>query len=176
MTTTLTTTTRTAARRTARSLTRATAHTAAPDGGGPDGAGPDSGGSDGAGSDGVGSAALAPQLAANWIRLCPLAALEVERGRAALVGNEQVALFLLADGDIRAVDNHDPYSAANVISRGIVGSRGGRPTVASPMHKQVFDLRSGTCVNTRGKEVRRLRVWPVRTLDEELYVLAGGAR
>lgn len=118
----------------------------------------------------------APQLAANWERLCPLADLEVERGRAALVGSEQVALFLLPDGDIRAVDNYDPYSGANVISRGIVGSRGGRPTVASPMYKQVFDLRSGTCVNTRGKEFRRLRVWPVRTLDGDLYVLRGGAR
>lgn len=124
----------------------------------------------------TGVAALAPQLAANWIRLCPLAGLEVERGRAALVGEEQVALFLLADGDIRAVDNHDPYSGANVISRGIVGSRGGRPTIASPMHKQIFDLRSGTSVETRGKEVRRLRVWPVRVVAEELYVLRGGAR
>lgn len=120
--------------------------------------------------------ALPPQLAANWERLCPLRDLEVERGRAALVGEEQVALFLLADGDVRAVDNHDPYCGANVISRGIVGSRGSRPTVASPMYKQVFDLRSGTCVNTRGKEVRRLRVWPVRTLDGDLYVLRGGAR
>ncbi|ATG56229.1 nitrite reductase (NAD(P)H) small subunit [Brachybacterium ginsengisoli] len=119
---------------------------------------------------------LAPQLAANWERLCPLSHLEVERGRAALVGEEQVALFLLPDGDIRAVDNHDPYSGANVISRGIVGSRGGRPTIASPIYKQVFDLRSGTCVNTRGKDVRRLRVWPVRTLDGDLYLLRGGAR
>jgi nitrite reductase (NADH) small subunit len=120
--------------------------------------------------------ATAPQLAANWERLCPLTDLEVERGRAALLGDEQVALFLLPGGDVRAVDNHDPYSGANVISRGIVGSRGGRPTVASPMHKQVFDLRSGTCVDTRGKAVRRLRVWPVRTLDGDLYVLRGGAR
>ena len=112
----------------------------------------------------------APQLAANWERLCPLADLEVERGRAALLGDEQVALFLLPGGDVRAVDNHDPYSGANV------GSRGGRPTVASPMHKQVFDLRSGTCVDTRGKAVKRLRVWPVRTLDGDLYVLRGGAR
>jgi nitrite reductase (NADH) small subunit len=119
---------------------------------------------------------LAPQLAANWLRLCPVADLEVERGRAALVGEEQVALFLLADGDIRAVDNHDPYSGANVLSRGIVGSRGGRPTLASPMYKQIFDLRSGTCVETRGKAVQRLRVWPVRTLEDDLYLLRGGAR
>ncbi|GAA4520529.1 nitrite reductase small subunit NirD [Brachybacterium paraconglomeratum] len=122
------------------------------------------------------SPALAPQLAANWLRLCTLAELEVERGCAALVGQEQVALFLLADGDLRAVDNHDPYSGANVISRGIVGSRGGRPTIASPMYKQIFDLRSGTCVNTRSKQVRRLRVWPVRTLDGDVYLLRGGAR
>lgn len=124
----------------------------------------------------LGAPALSPWLAANWIRLCPLAALEVERGRAALVGEEQVALFLLADGDVRAVDNLDPYSGANVISRGIVGSRGRRPTITSPMHKQIFDLRSGVSVETRGKQVRRLRVWPVRILDEELYVLRGGAR
>jgi nitrite reductase (NADH) small subunit len=44
------------------------------------------------------------------------------------------------------------------------------------MHKQIFDLRSGTCVETRGKAVRRLRIWPVRSLDGDLYVLRGGAR
>ncbi|MBB5832872.1 nitrite reductase small subunit NirD [Brachybacterium aquaticum] len=120
--------------------------------------------------------ALPRAIAANWVKLCPLTDLEVERGRAALVDGEQVALFLLADGDVRAVDNHDPYSGANVISRGIVGSRGDRPTVASPMYKQIFDLRSGTCVDTQGKEFRRLRVWPVRTLDGDLYLLRGGAR
>ncbi|WP_422116191.1 nitrite reductase small subunit NirD [Brachybacterium sp. UNK5269] len=118
----------------------------------------------------------APLLEANWMHVCSLSALEVERGRAALVGHEQVALFLLTDGSVRAVDNYDPYSGANVISRGIVGSRGDRPTVASPMYKQIFDLRSGTCVETQGKEFRRLRVWPVRTRDGELFLQRGGAR
>jgi nitrite reductase (NADH) small subunit len=119
---------------------------------------------------------IAPLLEANWMHVCPLDDLEVERGRAALVGHEQVALFLLADGSVRAVDNYDPYSGANVISRGIVGSRGDRPTVASPMYKQIFDLRSGTCVETQGKEFRRLRVWPVRARDGQLYLQRGGAR
>ncbi len=112
----------------------------------------------------------------DWLHVCSLSDLEVERGRAALVDGAQVALFLLADGSVRAVDNHDPYSGANVISRGIVGSRGDRPTVASPMYKQIFDLRSGTCVETQGKEHCRLRVWPVRTADGELYLQRGGAR
>ncbi|UEJ81534.1 nitrite reductase small subunit NirD [Brachybacterium halotolerans subsp. kimchii] len=110
------------------------------------------------------------------MRVCSRDDLEVERGRAALVDGEQVALFLLADGSIRALDNHDPYSGANVISRGIVGSRAGRPTVASPMFKQVFDLRSGTCVDPQGGEHLRLRVWSVREEAGALFLQAGGAR
>lgn len=113
---------------------------------------------------------------AEWMHLCPVSHLEVERGRAALVDGRQVALFLLADGSLHAVDNYDPYSGANVMSRGIVGTRGDRPTVASPMFKQLFDLRSGTCVDTQGKHHTRLHIWPLKDLDGQLYVLRGGAR
>jgi len=96
-----------------------------------------------------------------WVDVCAVADLEVERGRAALIGATQVALFLLHDGRVHAVSNLDPYSGAHVISRGIVGTREDAPTVASPMFKQVFDLRTGTCLDTQGKDARRLPVWPV---------------
>ena len=45
-----------------------------------------------------------------------------------------------------------PFSDANVMSRGIVGSPG-RPadTVASPMYKQVFDLATGACLDAPGQ-------------------------
>lgn len=105
-----------------------------------------------------------------WVRVHTLADLEVERGRAALLGETQVALFLLPDGCVRAVQNLDPYSGANVISRGIVGTRQGAPTVASPMYKQVFDLRTGACLDTQGKEPSSLRVWPVRVDDGEVLL------
>ncbi|MDT4923445.1 MAG: nitrite reductase small subunit [Pseudonocardiales bacterium] len=45
-----------------------------------------------------------------------------------------------------AINNHDPFSGQCVLSRGIVGSRGDAPTVASPLYKQVFELRTGRCV------------------------------
>ncbi|MBO0979078.1 nitrite reductase small subunit NirD [Microbacterium sp. SD291] len=99
------------------------------------------------------------------VRVCAVADLEVERGRAALLGDEQVALFLLPDGSVHAVDNLDPYSGAQVISRGIVGTRGDATTVASPLHKQVFDLRTGICVETQGKAGAALRVWQVHVID-----------
>jgi nitrite reductase (NADH) small subunit len=101
-----------------------------------------------------------------WVRVCALDDLEVERGRAALLGGTQIALFLLhgpdgSGGRVHAVSNLDPYSRAHVISRGIVGTRQDIPTVASPMYKQVFDLRTGACLDTQGKEPMSLHVWPV---------------
>ncbi|CAH0142041.1 nitrite reductase small subunit NirD [Microbacterium foliorum] len=103
--------------------------------------------------------------AGSRVRVCAVQDLEVERGRAALFGTLQIALFLLADGSVHAVSNLDPYSGANVMSRGIVGSRGETPTLASPMHKQIFDLRTGACIETQGREPASLRVWQVSVVD-----------
>ena len=79
--------------------------------------------------------------------VCRLEQVPVERGVAALVGGEQVALFRTPDGAVHALANRDPFSGAMVLSRGIVGSRGDAATVASPMFKQVFDLTSGVCLD-----------------------------
>ncbi len=105
-----------------------------------------------------------------WVRVCAVSDLEVERGRAALLGGTQIALFLLHSGRVHAVSNFDPYSRANVISRGIVGTRQDAPTVASPMYKQVFDLRTGSCLDTQGKEPASLHVWPAAVTDGQVLV------
>jgi nitrite reductase (NADH) small subunit len=98
------------------------------------------------------------------VRLFPVDRLVPERGAAVLVEGQQVALFLV-DGSVYAVSHHDPYSGANVIARGIVGSSGERVTVASPMYKQVFDLATGVCLS---EPTVRLPVW--RTWIEEGFV------
>jgi nitrite reductase (NADH) small subunit len=97
-----------------------------------------------------------------WTPICPYDRLEPERGVAALLGDMQVAIFRTHDGTLHAIDNFDPYARANVLSRGIVGSRGDVPTVASPMHKQVYDLRTGACLDLPGVSVR---TFPVRCRD-----------
>jgi nitrite reductase (NADH) small subunit len=57
-------------------------------------------------------------------------------------------VFLVApDDEVLAVDNVDPCSGAAVLSRGIVGSAGDVLTVASPIYKQRFDLRTGLCLD-----------------------------
>ncbi|MET0448537.1 MAG: nitrite reductase small subunit NirD [Aeromicrobium sp.] len=108
-----------------------------------------------------------------WMRVCAVDALVPDRGAAALVDGHQVALFRLSDsGEIHAVDHLDPFSRANVMARGLVGSREGTPTVASPMHKQCFDLLTGQCLDDPGVA---LQVWPTRVIDGWVEVRSGSA-
>lgn len=82
-----------------------------------------------------------------WVDVGPTEALTADRGVAVVVNGYQVALFRLRDGSIHAIDNHDPISGANVLSRGIVGDRAGVAVVASPIYKQCFALATGQCLD-----------------------------
>jgi nitrite reductase (NADH) small subunit len=104
---------------------------------------------------------------ATWVDVCGYDDLQPERGAAALIGGQQVALFRLTDGSVHAIGHHDPFSGANVIARGIVGTRGVIDTVASPVYKQVFDVRTGECLDDASV---RLPCWPVEVRDGRVHV------
>jgi nitrite reductase (NADH) small subunit len=94
---------------------------------------------------------IEPTVDLRWETVCLLDRLLPERGAAALLaaGGEPVpvALFRTHDGTVHAIGNIDPFSGAAVMSRGIVGDRGGRPTVQSPIKKQAFALDDGRCLD-----------------------------
>jgi nitrite reductase (NADH) small subunit len=102
-----------------------------------------------------------------WVDVCGYDDLQAERGVAALVGGQQVALFRLADGSVHAVGHHDPFSGANVMARGLVGTRGDVDTVASPVYKQVFDVRTGQCLDDGSVG---LPCWPVEVVEGRVRV------
>jgi assimilatory nitrate reductase catalytic subunit len=79
------------------------------------------------------------------VRVCKLEDIVPDTGVCALVGGEQVAVFRVQE-KIYAVGNRDPFSRANVLSRGIVGDLGGELVVASPVYKQHFSLLTGRCL------------------------------
>lgn len=103
-----------------------------------------------------------------WTTVCSYGDLLPERGVAALVEGVQVAIFRDFDGTLYAIGNQDPYTGAFVLSRGIVGSRGTAVTVASPLHKQVFDLSNGACLDD---DTLAVPVYPVRLRDGLVDVL-----
>jgi nitrite reductase (NADH) small subunit len=94
--------------------------------------------------------------------VCRVVRLTADRGVAALVAGERVAIFVLTDGTAYAVDDRDPFTGSYVLSRGLVGDADGVPTVASPIYKQRFDLRTGQCLDDPTVTVR---TWPIRVED-----------
>lgn len=115
------------------------------------------------------TAATQAQAAQTWTQVCAVDDLWIDRGSAALVGEQQIALFRLRDGAIYAVGHRDPFTGANVMARGLVGSRADVPTVASPLHKQTFSLQTGECLDDPSQS---LPVWPVQVRDGNVWVLA----
>ncbi len=97
----------------------------------------------------------------------PLAKLRPERAVCLLIDGEQVALVRTRDDRLYAVDNLDPVSGAMVMSRGIVGSRGDRDVLVSPMFKQAFDLETGECLDLPDVW---LQVHEVQVLDGHVLV------
>ena len=102
-----------------------------------------------------------------WHRVCPVDELEVAWGEAALIQGRQVALFRIAPGEVFAVAQQDPATLANVMARGIIGSRGSRPTIASPLHKEVYDLETGECFTDPGL---KLATFATRLVDGYIEV------
>ena len=102
-------------------------------------------------------------------RICKLADIVPNTGVCALVDGHQVAVYRLDDDRVYAIDNHDPFSRANVLSRGIVGDQKGELVVASPIYKQHFSLTTGQCLEDPGV---RVPVYTVRVEKETIWVEA----
>ena len=118
------------------------------------------------------NAALAERFAPaatgiHWQPLCRRADLVANSGVVAWHQGRQVALFWLPgnpeDQQLFALDNRDPKSGVNVIGRGLIGQAGDDLVIASPLYKQHFRLRDGSCIEFPDQ---RLDTWPIR-LDGE---------
>ena len=108
----------------------------------------------------------------DWVDVCPYDSIYPDTGVCAMIDGRQVAVYRLADGSLHALSNHDPFSRANVMSRGIVGDRAGEPKVASPIYKQTFNLRTGACYEDGSV---RLDVYPVRRRSGRVEVFSAPA-
>jgi nitrite reductase (NADH) small subunit len=93
----------------------------------------------------------------SWTTVCKLDAINPNAGVAALIEGQQVAIFKVNEA-LYALGNHDPFSNANVLSRGIVGSLKGQTVVASPIYKQHFCLETGACLEDETVSVPHFQV------------------
>lgn len=104
----------------------------------------------------------------SWYAVCELEDIIPDTGVCALLGGQQIAVVRVGAGDdVFAIGNFDPFSKAFVLSRGIVGDKGGVAKIASPIFKQSFDLRTGRCLDDPSVAVP---AWPARVRDGRVEV------
>ena len=111
-----------------------------------------------------------PHTEGGWTRVCALEDIPSSMGVCALLGGRQVAVFRLPGDRLFAIDNHDPNSGANVLSRGIVGDLGGELVVASPMYKHHYKLSTGECLEDAQTPVA---TYPVKACEGQVWLCAG---
>lgn len=106
--------------------------------------------------------------AERYIDVCAVDDIVVGTGVAALVQGHQVAIYRPTQaGPLYALSNFDPFSRAFVMSRGILGDKGGTPKVASPIFKQNFALATGECLDDPSVSLAR---YPVRVVSGRVLV------
>jgi nitrite reductase (NADH) small subunit len=103
-----------------------------------------------------------------WLDLCSINDLVANSGVCALLKEEQIALFYLpSEQRVYAVSQHDPFGKANVMSRGIIGSKENKLFVASPLYKQHFLLEDGRCLED---ETVSLPVWKTKIINDRVMI------
>ncbi|MES1196755.1 MAG: nitrite reductase small subunit NirD, partial [Steroidobacter sp.] len=108
----------------------------------------------------------ATQMRTEWKMICAFDDITPQTGVCALVEGRQIAIFRY-DDMVFAVDNYDPASEANVISRGLVGDLGGDPVVASPIYKHHYSLVTGRCLEDPDNSIS---AYPVRLIDGKIWL------
>jgi NAD(P)H-dependent nitrite reductase large subunit/NAD(P)H-dependent nitrite reductase small subunit len=104
--------------------------------------------------------------ASSWNRVCSLDDILPDAGVCVDLDGKQIAVFRV-DNWVYAIDNFDPASNANVLSRGIVGDMGGEIVVASPIFKQHFSLSTGRCLEDAALSVT---TYPAQVLDGQVWL------
>jgi nitrite reductase (NADH) large subunit len=109
---------------------------------------------------------------ASWHAICNTDDILADTGACADLDGRQIALFHV-DSVVYALDNYDPASGANVLSRGIVGDLAGEIVVASPIYKQHFSLATGCCIEEPSYSVE---TYPVRVISGKVWIQARAQR
>lgn len=115
---------------------------------------------------------MKPENQPQWVDICSVQDLVPNSGVAALVNEQQIALFYVPSKTpaIYAIGNYDPIGGAQVLSRGIVGDVAGELVVASPLYKQHFRLNDGSCIED---ETSFAGSWPSKVEDGRVKLMIG---
>lgn len=93
-------------------------------------------------------------------QLGPVEAIPLGEGRAYTVDGEQIAVFRLRDGTLRATQALCPHAGGP-----LADGQSDPATIICPLHARAFSFAEGTCA-----EGDRVRVYPVRADATQIVV------
>ena len=108
-----------------------------------------------------------------WIDVCSIDDLIPHAGVCALVEETQVAIFYMPeDNTVYAINNYDPFSLINILSRGLIGDIQGEPMVSSPIYKQHFNLKTGQCFE---EDTVKVDTYMIQINNDRVQIKLGAA-
>jgi len=104
----------------------------------------------------------------SWIKFKPTQAFLPNGGTLVKYGENQIAIFYFKEkNEWYSSQNLCPHKMDMVLSRGMIGEKGGVPKVACPQHKKNFSLQDGSCLTGEDYEIF---TFPVKVEDGTIYV------
>lgn len=104
----------------------------------------------------------------SWVPLVKVSEVPKDGGIAARYGDREIAVFhFTARGEWYATNNTCPHKQQAVLARGMLGDAAGLPKVACPLHKNTFDLRTGTCLTG---DLPAIVTYPVKIEGDQVWV------
>jgi nitrite reductase (NADH) small subunit len=96
-----------------------------------------------------------------WTKVGSVGDLTPGEGRTYVVDGRQLAIFLLTDGTVRAMDAVCPHRGGPLADGQIDGS-----VVVCPLHQYAFSLDTGTCADNVGS----VNVYPARVVADAIEI------
>jgi len=113
-------------------------------------------------------------MSEQWFHACKPEDLVNNSGVCALINEHQIALFCIpssaandADMKVVATSNWDPIGKANVLYRGLLGTKEDTHFVSSPLYKQRYCLETGRCLDNGEATIA---IYPVKLENNSLFV------
>lgn len=111
---------------------------------------------------------LPPEPTWSWVPVGRVEDFPEDGGRAVRHGDAELAVFRFSRrGAWYATQSACPHMGDRVLARGLLGSQGGEPKVACPMHKKTFSLATGKGLSDPSLEVA---TFPVEIRGEYVHV------
>ncbi|MBB6444339.1 nitrite reductase small subunit NirD [Bacillus benzoevorans] len=100
----------------------------------------------------------------NKIMIAEYHSLPVRAGQVFKAGNEEIVLFRLTNGEVRAIENHSPHPKGGTLAEGLVSGE----YVFCPVYDWKISLVDG---KVQAPDQGQVKVFPIEVSEDHVYFM-----